>query len=87
VDEPEDDVAEDRDPTEWIRLALICFGLALNAWVIWDAVKERPEVLVWRQRWHDLLAERREAKAEARRIDLEEKKTVFEAIQIVEGDL
>jgi hypothetical protein len=77
---------EQSDPTEAIRIFIIMVGLAINVIMVWDYMKERPEVMVLRSRfekWWENSVTNRERKARALR--LAEGETVFEAITIVEG--
>lgn len=81
----EEPTAEERDATEVIRLVILAVGIALNVVITWDYLKDRPEVMVARQRlaswWHRNITEpARKAKA----LRLAEGETVFEAINIVE---
>lgn len=44
------------DLAEYVRLTLIFGLLALDAFIMWQAVKDRPDVLVFRQRVRDAIA-------------------------------
>ncbi len=75
---------EETDPTEALRIAIMVVGLVLNAWIMWDYLKERPEVLVMKHRaarWWERNVTSPEKRARALR--LAEGETVFEAIGIV----
>jgi hypothetical protein len=84
VDVEEDEL--ERDPTEVLRLIIMGIGLALNAVIMWDFLKERPEVLVMRQRLKNLWARHiTNPEKAAKALRRAEGETVFEAINIVEG--
>ena len=77
---------EERDPTETIRIALMVVGMALNLWLMWDYMKDRPEMLIARRRvetWWEHNISGPEARLRALR--KAEAETVFEALTIVEG--
>lgn len=80
------EVEEERDPTEVIRLAIMAAGLAINAVILWDYIKERPEMLVLRRRL-ELWWQRNVTLPEraARALRKAEAETVFEAIGVVEN--
>lgn len=44
------------DLAEFVRLSLIFALLAIDAWIMWEAVKDRPDVLVVRQKVRDAIA-------------------------------
>lgn len=75
----------ERDPTEVIRLAIMAVGLAINAVILWDYIKERPEMLVLRRRvemwWQRNVTNPEKA---ARALKKAEGEVVFEALGIVE---
>ena len=80
------DTQEEADPTEAIRIAIMVVGLALNLWIMWDYMKDRPEVMVTRSRvraWWDKNVSGPERRA--RWLRKAEGETVYEAITIVEG--
>jgi hypothetical protein len=73
------------DAYDKARKALLLVGLALNAWLIWDYLKDTPEFQAQRRRflaWWDrsVMAPHRERL----RIRTLERRTVFEAWRIVE---
>lgn len=70
------------DLAEYLRLSLIFGLLVIDAWIMWEAVKDRPDMLVWRQKIHDAIAKPWQRYREMRRA---EKHTVWEAIQVVEA--
>ena len=74
----------ERDPTEVFRLIIMAIGLGLNALIMWDYLKDRPEVMVALKRLHNFWDRHitRPEKA-ARALRLAEGETVFEAITIV----
>ena len=77
----------ERDPTEVIRLAIMAVGLAINAVILWDYIKERPEMLVLRRRvemWWQRNVTNPEQRAKALR--KAEAETVFEAMNVLGGD-
>ena len=73
------------DVIEGIRVALILVGLAINVYLMWDYVKDRPEVEVTRKRvqgwWERAVAAPLNAESKLRRM---ENQAVYEAIQVVE---
>lgn len=77
MDEEEDRAA---DLAEYLRLGMMLALAAVNLWMMWDAVKERPDVLVMRQRVRDAIAGRWRQYRDMRRA---EKHVVFEAMQAV----
>ena len=84
--ETQAEVDEDRDPTEVIRLAIMGVGLAINAIILWDYIKERPEMLVLRRRielwWQRNVTNPEKA---ARALKRAEGEVVFEAMGVVEN--
>ncbi len=85
--EPEDDEAPPRDLAEVVRVTLVLAALALNVWVMWDYLRERPEWVVARGRltqwWAKVVITPQAAAARIRKM---ERETVFEALQIVDGE-
>ena len=78
------EVEEERDPTEALRIAIMAIGLVLNAWIMWDYLKERPEILVLRRRvemWWARNVTSPEKRARALR--KAEAETVWEAMGVV----
>ena len=73
------------DVIEGIRVALILVGLAINVYLMWDYVKDRPEVEMTRRRvqgwWERAVAAPLNAESKLRRM---ENQAVYEAIQVVE---
>jgi hypothetical protein len=82
-----DDVETDEtDPTEALRIAIMVVGLALNVWVMWDVLKDRPEIMVAKRRvamWWDRHVAGPERRAKAMR--KAEAETVFEAMGVLDG--
>jgi hypothetical protein len=79
-------VEEGTDTAEKIRLAIIMVGLALNCWVMWDYLSDRPEIQIMKARakkWWDKAVEA--PAREAKKMRRAEAETVFEALTIVEG--
>jgi hypothetical protein len=87
-------MTETRDPTsrasdvaEVIRVGLVVAALALNAWIMWDYIKEQPEWKVFQRRatilWRKVITTPQEQAAKLRRM---ERETVFEAIQVVDEE-
>lgn len=77
---------ETEDPTEALRIAFMVLGMVLNLWIVYDYVKDRPDVMVARQRaknWWGRVVTAPEKAAKALR--LAEAETVFEAMEVV-GD-
>ena len=77
---------EERDPTEAIRIAIMVAGLAFNLLILWDYMKDKPEVEISRRRvqaWWVRNVSGPEARVKALR--KAEAETVFEALTIVEG--
>lgn len=44
------------DLAEIVRVSLIFALLAIDAWIMWEAVKDRPDMLVMRQKIRDAIA-------------------------------
>ena len=80
---PED---EERDPTEAIRVVIMIIGVALNVVIVWDYLKDRPDVMIARQRLKNLWTKHvTNPEKRARDLRRAEGETVFEAINIVES--
>jgi len=81
-----DTTTSERDPAEAVRIALLVIGLAFNAWVMWDYIRERPEVMIARRRleqwWHRRVVAPEQRARDLRRMEGE---TIMEAMTIVEG--
>jgi len=72
----------ERDSAEVVRVAILIVGLAINAYILWDYISERTEVLIFRRRLSEWW-EQRTAKAKALcRAEIE---VVNEATRVVEG--
>jgi hypothetical protein len=76
-----------RDLSEAVRVGLVLVALALNIWIMWDYVRDRPEILAARGRivqwWGKVVVTPQAAAARVRKM---ERETVFEALQIVDGE-
>jgi len=75
-----------RDPAEMVRVAILVLGLALNVWMMWDYLRERPDVMIARRRlemwWKRHVQDPERRAQEMRRMEGE---MPFEATSIVEG--
>jgi hypothetical protein len=77
---------EEVDATEALRICVMVIGLVINAVIMWDYLKDRPDVMVARQRLRNLWAKHvTKPEKEARELRLATGEVVFEAITIVEG--
>lgn len=74
------DVDDDRDLSEFLRLAVIFGLLAVDCWILWDAVKERPEMLVLRAKARELVVGPWRKYKETRKA---ESHVVWEAMEVV----
>jgi len=83
------DVTEEEvevDPTEAIRIAIMVIGLVLNAVIMWDYIKDRPEVMVLGNRLRNFWARHvTRPEVEARELKRATGEVLFEAYTIVEG--
>lgn len=80
----DDDLPESGfDVAEMLRVAVIFGLLAVDAWILWDAVKERPEMLVLRARVREMVEAPIRRYREIRRA---EKHVVWEAIDVVSSE-
>lgn len=78
----EEETEEYPDVLEALRIGLVIVALALQAYLMWDYVKDRPEVEVTRRRmaaWWNNVAHQHQ------RMRKMEHETVFEAIQVVDN--
>jgi len=78
-----DDDSDGPDLAEYVRLSLIFALLAIDVFIMWEAVKDRPDMLVLRQKLHDAIARPWHRYRELRKA---EKHVVWEAMGVVEGD-
>ncbi len=70
-----------------LHLIMNLASLALSAYVIWDFVKDKPEVMVLRQKVGDFFRVNFVAPVNARRnLKKQEAQVVFEAMQAVTDD-
>lgn len=78
------EVEESEDELERVerklRVVMNLASLALSLYVIWDYVRDKPEVLVWKQRIADAVRKPIEARRTIRKAKAE---VVFEAMQVV----
>jgi hypothetical protein len=85
VEVEEVEETERTDPTEAIRIAVMAVGLALNLWIMWDYLKDRPEMLVLKHRmttwWNRNVTD---PERRARALRKAEAETVFEAMGVVQ---
>lgn len=76
----DEEIDERADLAEYLRLTLIFGLLVLDAWIMWEAVKDRPDVLVLRQRVREAVTgpwQRYQAQRKA------ERHVVYEAMEVV----
>lgn len=70
------------DLAEFVRLSLIFALLAIDAWIMWEAVKDRPDVLVMRHKIRDAIAGPWKRYRDQRSA---ERHVVHEAMMVVDG--
>ncbi len=83
--QPEDDELERVERR--LRLVVNLASAAFTLYVIWDYMKDRPQLAVWRARVENFVKINIDKPLEARRkMRKAESEVVFEAIQAVSGD-
>jgi hypothetical protein len=74
---------ERADLAEWVRIAIICSLLAVDLIIVWEQVKDRPDVVIWRARITEAFVGPFRRARERRRA---ESRVVWEAMQAVEQE-
>lgn len=79
---PEDEAEIDRTLNRVYAVIQIT-GAVLSLWVLWDYIKDMPDVVVYRERVKGFLETQVGRLRKSRDIEKAERHAVFEAIQIV----
>jgi hypothetical protein len=81
----EAETEEHWDPTEILRLVILGIGVGMNAWIMWDYLKEKPEVMIWQGRARDWWRHNvTDARKRAREWRVSRGRMIFEAHEVVE---